>query len=118
MEGVYELKSLTLIWQSNQDGTLQVWTDLPAPWGVKRTYAIPNSNGLRAQKTFNFDMDPVTLAPLPPLQGTMWKPRITPGATGYLIPFQVSYILKRRYGEYLYGPAGDYWETQPLDLGV
>lgn len=107
MEGVYQLKDLTIRWETSVAGTLEVYTDLPGGSLILRTTITLAATTGRWKRTF----------PLDGIEGRQLKVKGIPAAGAVLRLYDGSYRV-RRIGEYIDGAAGEIWETQPLDLGA
>ena len=108
VEGIVQLKDVTLTYQAPSGGTLQAYTDMPgSTLALRRTITLPATTGEREQKTFPLDSPSL-------LEGKLIKWRAS--SAGTLILYEGS-VRARKVGLYIDGAAGETWETQPLSLG-
>jgi hypothetical protein len=109
VEGVCQIKDITLTWWSDASASFKIYTDLPTgTLALNRTLSLSvPSTGDRETQTFPLDTSGL-------LEGRLIKYRAEP--TGELILFG-GFIRFRRIGVYVNGALGDVWETQPLALG-
>jgi hypothetical protein len=108
VEGIVQLKDVTLAYNGPSGGTLLVYTDMPGGvLALRRTIVLPATTGEREQKTFPLDSPSL-------LEGKLIKWRAS--SAGTLILYEGS-VRARKVGLYIDGAAGETWETQPLSLG-
>lgn len=111
MEGVSQLKDITLTWEGG--GVFYLLTDLPGgSMAVRRTILLPTVTE-RTTRTFPLDS---TLhgGDGELLEGRLVIYRATSTLTLILID---GFVRFRRVGTYIDGTAGDCWESQPISLG-
>lgn len=97
---------------------LQFFTDMPGNHLAERTtsggLSMPVTNADNTPQTITF---PLITADSAPLQGTLYYPRVTPYATG-IAQLRSGVVVLRVIGVYLDGSTGEFFETQPISIGV
>jgi hypothetical protein len=97
-------------------GTLKFFTDLPGNHLTERTggKTLPATNADKSPNTITF---PLVDASGAPLEGTLYYPRVDPPAAGAL-QLRSGVVWIRPIGVYLDGSLGEFFETQPISVGV
>jgi hypothetical protein len=110
---VNELKELSLVYASNGNAVLQLYTDMPGGALAARLgggVTLPTSTSKRV---------PITI-PLDAIRAKEFYPVITPGSTTQFELYS-GVILLRPIGVYIDGSAlngGEIWSTPPLAPGA
>jgi len=109
-----DFKEVTIDYRSNGSATFQFYTDLPGGSLAARLgsgFTLPTSGGITSDKTITIALDGI--------QGTLFYPLVTPGATTQIILLRAK-LWWRPIGVYLDGSLAiaEEWLTQPLALGA
>lgn len=113
MEGVVQIKDITLVWASTATVTSVISTDLPG--GTLTSRATPSfaSTGSTAQSARKEDT--IALDGRGPIEGKLVQVKFA-CAAGLAVLYSGS-LRVRKIGCYLNGANNDIFETQPMALG-
>jgi hypothetical protein len=97
-------------------GTLKFFTDLPGNHLTERTggKTLTATNADKSPNTITFPLVDNAGAPL---EGTLYYPRVEPPSYGAL-QLRSGVVWMRPIGVYLDGTLGEFFETQPISVGV
>jgi len=114
---VAQFKEMSLEYVSpDGPGTARFFTDLPGGILTERTGGKPmaQTNTNKAPATITIPLNDAFGAPL---EGTLYYPRVEPPTAGAL-QLRSGVVWYRTIGVYLSGPAGEFFETAPISIGV
>jgi len=110
---VFEFKEITFEYElTGAAATLAFYTDLPGNAMALRTIPGGSSGVIPITTT-----DRSITIPLDGINGTLYRPQITPGATSALKLFRGS-IKLRPIGTYVNGAMGEIWTTKEIAPGI
>lgn len=101
---------------TGSSGSFDFLTDMPGGSMASRItpVSLPVTPSDKSPKTITI---PLLDANNAPIEGTLFQPKWTPGATGTLQVRSASVKL-RHIGVYLDGTRGEVWTTQPIPVGT
>jgi hypothetical protein len=101
-----EFKELSLAYSSNNAATFNFFTDMPGgALAARKGVGVNMPSTASTRKTLTIPLDGI--------EGTLFYPEITPGATTQMKLFEGTVWL-RPIGVYIDGSLGEKWSTQPL----